>query len=98
MLKFDWERSKKEVRENIYAIASRMIFICSGIYFAVSIIICNKNNSVSDFDLLSMVGMFVILIVLLSIVVSLEIKGTCRSVLKEVTNILPSKNTIGRVI
>ena len=77
LLKFDWERSKKEVRENIYEIASRMIFICSGIYFAVSIIICNKNNS---------------------IVVSLEIKGTCRSVLKGVTNILPSKNTSGRVI
>lgn len=98
LLKFDWERSKKEVRENIYEIASRMIFICSGIYFAVSIIICNKNNSISNFDLLSMVGMFVILIVLLSIVVSLEIKGTCRSVLKGVTNILPSKNTSGRVI
>lgn len=54
--------------------------------------------SISNFDLLSMVGMFVILIVLLSIVVSLEIKETCRSILKGVANILPSKNTIGRVI
>lgn len=60
LLKNDWERSKKEVRGNIYEAISLGIFIFTNFMFAISISYCDKKSPIQTFELVFLVvGFFV---------------------------------------
>lgn len=82
LLKFDWERSKKEIRGNAYDIASWMMFLGAGMYFAVSIYTCNVNADITKSMLASMAAAFILIIVFCNGLFFAEVKTTCKILLR----------------
>lgn len=60
LLKNDWERSKKEVRGNIYEAISLGTFIFTNIMFAISISYCDKKSPIQTFELVFLVVGFIV--------------------------------------
>jgi len=98
LLKFDWERSKKEVKGNIYDIASLLMFLCTGVYFAVSIFICNQNADITRFELASIVGVYILVLVICNITFIVEVKYTCIGILKGVITAYPKQYSCRRLM
>lgn len=82
LLKVDWERSKNEVKGNIFDTISWMILIVDGIYFMVSAFLCNENGQIDAFTLFSLAAINVVGIVALNVVLNFEIALSCKEMLK----------------
>lgn len=67
LLKADWERTKNEVKGNMYDIASWVMFILSNIYFTVSIFSRNSYIQINNYILMTMAGIYVFLIVIVNL-------------------------------
>ena len=83
LLKFDWERSKNEVKGNMYDIASWIMFVLASVCFFVFLYSANKKNV--KYDLAALAVVLAFSIVLFYLFISYEIKGICKCILKGVT-------------
>ena len=81
LLKMDWERSKKEVRGNIYGVISGTSYVLTVLYFAICIFYCNRNDNYENMDLVSMVGTMVVLVIGLHIILIRDNKSKCNAML-----------------
>lgn len=91
LLKVDWERSKKEVKGDIYEIISYFLFISSGIYFTVSIFWSNQNEEMTSFNLASIVFLYIAMTVLVNVFVVFEVKIMCSSIVTGVVTGQPEQ-------
>lgn len=85
LLKVDWERSKIEVKGNLYKFLSSLILVAAAIYFAISIFYYNQNTYISAFDLLTIVLIYILMVIFSSALFIAEVKITCSRVLKGTT-------------
>lgn len=98
LLKFDWDRSKKEVKGNIYDIASWLIFLCAWLYFVISIFIYNVDTDITKFELASILGGYILVNVIFNILFVAEVRVTCKVVLKGVITARPKQYSFVRFL
>lgn len=82
LLKFDWERSKTEIKGNIYEIVSVLVFFCNVVYFVVSFFVSNVNVGITKFQLGSLAGIYIFLLVLGNVLFINIVKLICNTVIK----------------
>ena len=77
LLKVDWERSKKEVRGDIYNTISLLLLLASEIFFIVSIF-CLHIEDLKVFHLISVSIEFFLLMLFMYFFLKIETKGICK--------------------
>ena len=80
LLKFDWERSKKEVQGDMYNVISLLLFVISGIYFVVSVFYLKVKN-IEAYIFVSICIIYFLMIVIVYSVFMFEIKVICQIIL-----------------
>lgn len=90
LLKVDWERSKLEVKGNIYSTVSYILFI--GVFMYFSILTYHYNKNMSNFDLFAVIGHVIIIAFLIHICFMYVIEKICKKVL--ITSFSKKKNKI----
>lgn len=98
LLKYDWERSKNEVKGNVYDAMSLIIFLMTAIYFTVSIFISNENVNITKFQLVSMVGAYIFIIIIINVVFLAEVRISCKGILNGVISVKTDKNSYKRLL
>lgn len=83
LLKMDWERSKNEVKGNIYDVLSWLMFGGMGIYFLISLLFFNNHTEINKFNLLTMFCIYMLVILISYILFIPKIKDSCVKRLKK---------------
>lgn len=81
LLKYDWERSKNEVKNNMYNIVGWIMFFSTSIYFTFSIFMYSGNINITKSDLGSMAAVYILLIIASNVVVLMLGKSVCKKIL-----------------
>lgn len=101
LLKSDWERSKEEVKGNIFYLISGLAFGITGIYPFVCIYILNAKEQVKAYELISkfaFIGIFIIIFAFITGYVISLIKTTCICILGSVSNNKTKRYKTGHII
>ena len=85
-MKVDWERSKKEVRGDIYNTISLLLLLASEIFFIVSIF-CLHIEDLKVFHLISVSIEFFLLMLFMYFFLKIETKGICKIYLNGVCKV-----------
>lgn len=64
LLKYDWERSKNEVKGNIYNVVSVILFVTTSIWFAISLFVYNTVAILKPLELFEIAAVFILVFVL----------------------------------
>lgn len=98
LLKADWERTKNEVRGNLYDIASWIMFILSNLYFTISIFLCNEYMQINQYTLITMAGIYVFIIFIFNILIDFEVKKISEIILRGIISEKAKKYSQKRLI
>ncbi|MBE5852717.1 MAG: hypothetical protein E7299_07190 [Lachnospiraceae bacterium] len=97
LLKDDWERSKKEVKGDIYKITSLLLFSGAGTYFAASVVYLNEDN-IGAYYLIPMLIGYALIIIIAYFLFVLEAKLSYLRILDGNVKDEPKKYRLGRLI
>lgn len=92
LLKFDWERSKDEVKGNMFELVSWLILLCTMGYFYFSITLHNTLFESYRFEIISMIGIYILMIIGFYFIIVFEVKSTCTTLIKGVITQDPKKD------
>lgn len=81
LLKYDWERSKREVKGNIYEIITKTLYLILSVYLIVCIYISRDVINVENYgwiDIFSMIGCYILMITICNILCNFEMNEICK--------------------
>lgn len=85
LLKYDWERSKREVKGNIYEIITKTLYLVLSVYLIVCIYLSRDVINVENYgwiDIFSMIGCYILMITICNILCNFEMNEICKIILK----------------
>lgn len=97
LLKYDWERSKKEVQGDICDFGVLFLLGLSGVYCVVSILYLNEEN-IGVYQLASMLSVYALMIIMIYSIFIIEMKTFYRDILDGSIHSTPKKYTWIRLI
>lgn len=98
LLKMDWERSKREVKGNIHNVISGVSYLLTIIYFSICVFLKNAENEYGEFELVTMIALFCVLIIIFQSVHMLIVRNTYRYDLKADISPKPKKSAFARCL
>lgn len=98
LLKFDWERSKKEVTGNLYEIASWIVFGATGIFLVFLFWVCSINNDISMPGLIAMIAVYILACFFANFILIPRITDACKILIEGVITVNPKKHNDGKLV
>lgn len=98
LLKSDWERSKKEVKGDLYEIASWIVFGATGIFFVFLFWVCGINKDISMPVLIAMIAVYILVSVFPNFILIPQIKDFSKSLIEGVITVKPKKHNYGKLL
>ena len=92
LLKMDWERSKREVKGNIHNVISGVSYLLIIIYFSTCVFLKNANDEYGEFELVTMIAFFCVLIIIFQSVHMLIVRNIYKCDLKADISPKPKKS------
>lgn len=92
LLKFDWERSKVEVKGNLFNYLSCLTLIAVTIYFAISLFMCNQHTDISVFNLSTLILIYIVLLIINSLLFIIVVRTTCSRIINGTINEQPEQS------
>lgn len=96
LLKSDWERSKKEVKGDIYSVLSGVFFLITAVSFCVSLFYYSKK--VESVSVIMIIGIYALMMIATHILLCYENKITYRSILNGMITSDPKQYSSCRLI
>lgn len=98
LLKTDWERSKKEVKGNLYEIASWIVFGATGLFFVFLFWGCGINQDISMSGLIAMITIYILVCFFANFTLIPRITDVCKLLIEGVITVKPKKHNNGKLV